>query len=72
MKSKGSKYVPEMIKNIPRCPFCKSNNTVGVVNTFVERKSKNGRPWYSCSKAYYCSNCLTEWDKLGVIEPMYA
>lgn len=49
-------------KYLPRCPQCGSKNTVGQVATIKKRIDKKGRTYCNCSKAYFCSNCLIEWD----------
>lgn len=57
---------------LPPCPECGSKNTVGQVDSLKEKISKKGYAYYNCSKAYFCSNCLTEWDDENVKRPMYA
>lgn len=59
-------------KELPRCPQCGSKNTVGQVDTLKEKISKRGYAYHNCSKAYFCSNCLTEWDDEVVKRPLYA
>lgn len=41
-------------KKLPRCPKCNSKNTVGAVVSVSPFSN-------TACKAYFCSNCLTEW-----------
>lgn len=54
-------------KKLPRCPVCNSKNTVGRVASVKDNPGK------TACKAYFCSNCLTEWgDKEIIRRPLYA
>lgn len=68
------KEKPRIIRPIglPNCPMCGCKNTVGKVDTFIEKTSNAGSKYHCCSKAFFCSNCLTEWDDENVKAPLYA
>ncbi|WP_312906816.1 hypothetical protein [Tissierella praeacuta] len=68
------KAKPRIIRpiSLPNCPACGCKNTVGQVESIKEKVSKKGYAYYNCSKAYFCSNCLTEWDDEVVKKPLYA
>lgn len=51
---------------IPSCPRCRERQTIGVVNTCIAPKNR-------VITAFFCSNCLTEFDKSkNIIERLYA
>lgn len=55
-------------KKLPKCPKCNCKGTVGRVMSLRDR----GNPSSVC-KAYFCSNCLTEFDGEGNLKIcMYA
>lgn len=48
----------------PRCPKCKNRQFIGRVKSFDYELSKG-------ITAYFCSNCLVEFDKSNNILPPY-
>lgn len=51
---------------LPRCPRCRSKNTVGRVMSFDYEN--NGS-----MVAYFCSGCLTEFDKYrNILAPIWS
>lgn len=53
------------IEEMPTCPKCRFKQTIGKVKSYDLDK----RNYIS---AYYCSNCLTEFDKGGkILRPLW-
>ena len=50
---------------LERCPICGSRD-IGMIHTVLE-----GGWGTTIARGYFCRNCLTEWTKNGILEPIW-